>query len=467
MSRKTIYYHDPLHDDFAPTNGHIRPKPIGADFPYEHPSPVWQALAFVVYRLIMTPFLFLYCKLVFGLRIENRKALRELPSGYFLYGNHTNTLADAFIPTLLAFPRRANIVTAADTVSIPGVRNIVQMLGAVPLADTIDGTRQFLAAIHRRLERRQAVMIYPEAHIWPYYNGIRPFPDTAFAYPVREQVPAVGVVVVYRQRKLLRFLPPCITVVVGEPVYPDASLPPRSARRALHQKVYTFMCDTVARRHSYAHIEYLPAQDTQPAAQCPRRTTRKVGSRLAHLTEAAIQDAFLKLLSEQPFDKITVTQLVEECQITRRTFYYHYSDLYELLDTILRRETERALDEFETTGSWEECMITASRFAREHKRAVYHIYTSSHRLELEKHVDRISGEMMRSYVEAQAHGLRVSEADKKLVCDLYRFGITDIFYEWLENGMKEDLEAQIRRLSLLFTGNIRASLSRVQIPAES
>ena len=38
MSRKTIYYHDPLHDDFAPTNGHIRPKPIGADFPYEHPS---------------------------------------------------------------------------------------------------------------------------------------------------------------------------------------------------------------------------------------------------------------------------------------------------------------------------------------------------------------------------------------------------------------------------------------------
>ena len=110
-------------------------------------------------------------------------------------------------------------------------------------------------------------MIYPEAHIWPYYNGIRPFPDTAFAYPVREQVPAVGVVVVYRQRKLLRFLPPCITVVVGEPVYPDASLPPRSARRALHQEVYTFMCDTVTRRHSYAHIEYLPAQDTQPAAQ--------------------------------------------------------------------------------------------------------------------------------------------------------------------------------------------------------
>lgn len=263
MSRKTVYYHDPLHDDFAPTNGRIHLKQINADFPYEHKGPLWNALAFVVYRMVMTPFLFLYCKLVFGLRIENRKALRELPDGYFLYGNHTNTLADAFIPTLLAFPRRANIVTAADTVSIPCLRNIVQMLGAVPLADTIDGTRQFLAALHRRLERRQPIMIYPEAHIWPYYNGIRPFPDTAFAYPVREQVPAVGAVVVYRQRKLLRFLPPCITVVVSNPFYPDHTLPPRSARKDLHRKIYTFMCDTVARRNSYAHIDYVPAQDTQ------------------------------------------------------------------------------------------------------------------------------------------------------------------------------------------------------------
>ncbi len=147
------------------------------------------------------------------------------------------------------------------------MRNIVQMLGAIPLANTIDGTRQFLAAMHRRLERGQAVTIYPEAHIWPYYNGIRPFPDTSFSYPVRERLPAVAAAVVYRQRKLLRALPPRITVVVSDPFYPDAALPPRSARRDLHKKVYTFLCDTVSERNSYAHIEYLPAQDQNPAAR--------------------------------------------------------------------------------------------------------------------------------------------------------------------------------------------------------
>ena len=80
-----------------------------------------------------------------------------------------------------------------------------------------------------------------------------------FAYPVREQLPVVAAAVVYRKRKLLRALPPRITVVVSDPFYPDPALPPRSARRDLHKKVYTFLCDTVSARRSYAHIEYLPA----------------------------------------------------------------------------------------------------------------------------------------------------------------------------------------------------------------
>ena len=66
---------------------------------------------------------------------------------------------------------------------------------------------------------------------------------------------------------LLRALPPRITVVVSDPFYPDPTLPPRSARRDLHKKVYSFLCDTVSERRSYAHIEYLPAQDQNPAAR--------------------------------------------------------------------------------------------------------------------------------------------------------------------------------------------------------
>ena len=151
MSRKTVYYHDPLHDDFAPTNGHIHPKPIGADFPYEHKGPLWNALAFVVYRMVMTPFLFLYCKLVSACGSKTARRCARCRAGTSSTATTRTHWRTPSSRRCCRFRGARTSSPPADTVSIPGLRNIVQMLGAIPLADTIDGTRQFLAAMHRRL----------------------------------------------------------------------------------------------------------------------------------------------------------------------------------------------------------------------------------------------------------------------------------------------------------------------------
>lgn len=109
-ARKTYYYSDELNDDFAATKD-INAKPVSADFPYIHKNPLWRAAAAILYRGIVTPLVFLYCKICFGLRIKGKKHLRGLRGGYFLYANHTQHAADAFIPSLVSFPRKAYIVT--------------------------------------------------------------------------------------------------------------------------------------------------------------------------------------------------------------------------------------------------------------------------------------------------------------------------------------------------------------------
>lgn len=181
---------------------------------------------------------------------------------------------------------------------------------------------------------------------------------------------------------------------------------------------------------------------------------------MAHLTEKAIMDSFVKLLSERSFDKITVTDIVEDCQITRRTFYYHYADLYELTDALLRSETEKAIAEYEESGSWEESFSRSCRFVIENKRAVYHIFHSERRTEVEKHVDRIAEEVMSRYLDSQAGELNVQPRDRQLVCDFYRYALSGLLYQWLENGMKEEPAEAIHRLGVLFDGNIRRSLER-------
>lgn len=256
MAKKTICYQDALHDDFA-DNG-IQAKPVPSDFPFAIRNPFWRVLEFVLYRLIATPLVFLIAKIGYGLKVKNRRALRQLRGkGFFLYGNHTQSMMDAYSPSLAVFPRRAHIVTGPEAVSVPVLRRFVQLLGGIPLPGTLKGWPPFQDALHWRMQQKRVVTIYPEAHIWPWYTGIRPFPDGSFAYPVHENAPAVAFVTTFRQRKVFRKLWPCLTVTLSDPFWPDTSLSPLEARKKLRGEVYAFMCRTAAAPDNYAYYEYI------------------------------------------------------------------------------------------------------------------------------------------------------------------------------------------------------------------
>ena len=60
-------------------------------------------------------------------------------------------------------------------------------------------------------------------------------------------------------------------------------------------------------------------------------------------TQQIIQSAFIRILNQKPLDKITVRDVVSECNVSRNTFYYYYQDIYALLEQVLLDETEQAL----------------------------------------------------------------------------------------------------------------------------
>ena len=280
MRAERVYaYSDPLNDDFAGTN--ITTCRVGKEFRFVRSSLLWRAVSFVVYYVIAFPIVWLVARLYLGLRFENKKVLRQLRGkGFFLYGNHTQIL-DAFLPAIAAFPRRAYIVAGPDVVSIPGIKHLVMLLGALPIPTEMSAMRGFLDAISLRYRQNACVAMFPEAHIWPYYTGIRPFPDTSFRYPVKENAPAVAMVVTYRKRKglfrvamvvtyrkrkgLFRFLKrPAITVSFSEIMMPDRSLTPRKAQRALRNRALAFMEAVAGSKDQICYIryEYKPKTDT-------------------------------------------------------------------------------------------------------------------------------------------------------------------------------------------------------------
>ena len=111
------------------------------------------------------------------------------------------------------------------------------------------------------MNRRRAVALYPESHIWPWYTGIRPFGDSSFDYPVKDNVPCVAFTTTYRRRKIFKNGKPLITVTVSEPFYPGPSLPRQAARRDLRDRAYSFMCGVASAPGNYEYVKYVKKED--------------------------------------------------------------------------------------------------------------------------------------------------------------------------------------------------------------
>ncbi|MCR5652923.1 MAG: 1-acyl-sn-glycerol-3-phosphate acyltransferase [Ruminococcus sp.] len=261
--KRVYYYSDEVNDDFASTNGKINSDVVNGAYRYSHSSIGWKTSVFFAYRIFATPLVWLYTKIWLGVRVKNRKALKKV-KGCFVYMNHTQNIADAFIPTISAFPKRAYIVTGPETVSIKGIRVLVALLGAIPLPSALSACRNFEQKLKEATDEKAAVYIFPEAHIWPYCSFIRNFPDKSFSYPCRTGSPVVAAVTVYRQRKVLKKFHPHITVYFSEPFYPDSSLPEKQARKKLRDEAYAFMSRTAKEHNSFEYVKYVYKDADEP-----------------------------------------------------------------------------------------------------------------------------------------------------------------------------------------------------------
>lgn len=238
--QKVIYYDDELNDEFS--SAVITPKKIDGRYKYLHKNPFWHILRFAFYRLLAIPFGWLFLKCKFHLKIKNRNLLkRAKKTGAYIYGNHTQAAADPFIPTMITHPKSAHIVVHPSNISQKGVGWIMPYLGALPLPDDITATRHFMEALNYHANKNHFVVIYPEAHIWPYYTKIRQFKSASFKYPIKYNKPVYCFTNTYVKRNKTNKAK--IVTYVDGPFYPNKNLSPKEMEQDLRDQVYNKMVE--------------------------------------------------------------------------------------------------------------------------------------------------------------------------------------------------------------------------------
>lgn len=250
-SKKKIFWYKSYADDMVTSKN--QDYKIKSNYKWIHNNIFYRICSQVLYFFAYV-ISFFYCKFCLHVKIENREILKKYrKQGYFIYGNHTQPIGDVFIPGHVSKYKRIYVVVSQANLGVAGIGPILPMLGAIPIASSIKDTKKVWDAVIKRIEQKKCVVIYPEAHVWPYYTKIRPFEATSFKFPVYCNVPSFAITTTYYKRKFGK--KPGIKVFIDGPFLPDNTIGKKERERKLCKEIYECMKNR-STNSTYEYIEY-------------------------------------------------------------------------------------------------------------------------------------------------------------------------------------------------------------------
>ena len=190
---------------------------------------------------------------------------------------------------------------------------------------------------------------------------------------------------------------------------------------------------------------------------------------VSQTTKRALEASLKKLLLQKPLNKITINDITEDCGVNRMTFYYHFKDIYDLVDWIMMEDAAKAIEGKRTFETWTEAFLDILRQVQENKVLVMNVYRSMSREQVEQYLYKLLDPMLRDFMERGAQGVTVQDADKQFIVDFYKYALVGMVLEWIRKDMKEDPVRMTERLNILLHGDFQRAVRRFRtdrIPSE-
>ncbi len=177
-------------------------------------------------------------------------------------------------------------------------------------------------------------------------------------------------------------------------------------------------------------------------------------------TKEVLANALIDILQKRPIDKITVKDIVEECGLTRQTFYNYFYDIYELVEWIYLQATEKSLAENKDYDTWQQGFYQLLISISNSKVLVQNTYRSTNRDSLERYMYTVIYDQVLAVVERQANEMSVDQKHKNFIAHFYSLAFIALICEWIKDGMKEKPEDIVEQTAVLIKGDFEKALKK-------
>lgn len=170
---------------------------------------------------------------------------------------------------------------------------------------------------------------------------------------------------------------------------------------------------------------------------------------MGNITKDVLKNSLVHLLEVEPLDKITIKDIVDDCHLNRNTFYYHFHDIYDLVDYLFFSEAHNLIHVENIEEDWQEDVVKLTDYLTSHKRMIYHIYYSISREHLELYLYKVINQVLVKLFQ-QVSNNRCEMERIKYVAEFYTYAFTGKILDWIKNGMRECPNELLRQLKIVF-----------------
>ena len=183
---------------------------------------------------------------------------------------------------------------------------------------------------------------------------------------------------------------------------------------------------------------------------------------MSNVTKRALEQSLKNLLLKKPLTKITIGDITEDCGINRMTFYYHFKDIYDLVEWSCQEDASRALAGKKTYETWQQGLLQIFQAVLDNKPFILNVYRSVSREQVENYLYRVTYDLLEGVVEEKAQGMSVRQEDKELIATLYKYLFVGLMLDWIKGDMKGDPQVMVQKLELVIHGSVAAALDRMR-----
>lgn len=178
------------------------------------------------------------------------------------------------------------------------------------------------------------------------------------------------------------------------------------------------------------------------------------------ITKKALGASIMELLKNKSLDKVTVKDIVDDCGVNRKTFYYHFHGIIDLLKWTIKSDLRKVVGDNITSETWIKGFQSTMDYFQHNADIMKNLYNSSYWPEIYAFFTELSYERVNMLIEErrQTINANVDIEDIIRITNFFRIIAMGALEEWFLSGMQETPEVFIKNYLKLIEGGIVKAL---------